>query len=93
MAIYKVTISEKDYDSSVYTTWVSATSKNQAIVLAAALVGGEKMRREHERMGRQPCTEDSVLLEPTVTLEPGTVDEYYANEHDVLVSTYETRRG
>jgi hypothetical protein len=83
-ALYKVTITDHDYHYTRYTTWVSATSKNQAIVVGAARIGGEMTRREWLRMGREPVPE--TLLEPDVKLELISVDEYYQHHDTVEVS-------
>lgn len=84
-ANYKVTITDHDYHYTKYVAWVSATSKNQAILLAGALVGQEKMRREHERMPRNDLV-PGTLLEPEVNLEPVDVDEYWEHRDEVIVS-------
>jgi hypothetical protein len=82
-ANYKVTITDHDYHYTTYIAWVQATSKNQAIAKAAALAGGEKTRREWQRMGREPMPEG--LLEPDVKLEPVGLDEYWDHQEQVVV--------
>ncbi len=80
---YKVTITEHNYEYTVYTAWVSATSKNQAIIKAAALAGQEKTRREFERTGRPDALCPEGLLEPYVRLEAVSVEEYWAHRDEV----------
>lgn len=84
MSYYKVTITEHDYNYTKYTVWVSALSRNQAMIKAAALAGQEKYRRETDRAGRQPGVEG--LLEPEVTMEPASVEEYWDHREEVQVS-------
>jgi hypothetical protein len=84
-ANYKVTIIDHDYHYTTYTAWVSATSKNQAIALGAALIGQEKMRRDHLRMPSHDLW-PGPLLEPEVKLEPVDVDEYWRHRDEVIVS-------
>jgi len=83
---YKVTITEHDYKYTTYTTWVSATSKNQAVAKAAALAGQEKTRREYERTGDRRGVAVDGLLEPEIKLEPATLDEYWDYREEVKVS-------
>jgi hypothetical protein len=87
--LFKVTITEKNYDGTVYTTWVSAQSKAQALLMGAALAGQEKCRDEYNRRGRDPGNEGLTL--PEATMEPCSVDEFYQHETLVEVSTYATR--
>jgi hypothetical protein len=82
--LYRVTVIDHDYHYTTYTTWVSASSKNQAIAMGAALIGGEKTRREAKRMNREPYP--VPLLFPEVKLESVDVDEYYAHLNEVQVS-------
>lgn len=81
---YKVTITDQDYDSTTYITYVSASSKNAAIVQAAALAGGEKMRREHKRMGREPHASDAQMTEPAVKLETVHFDDEFERRQDLV---------
>lgn len=85
-ANYKVTITEHDYDYTTYTAWVSASSRNQAMVKAAALAGQEKARREFERTGQAPATEG--LLEPEVKMEAAPLDEYWEHRDEVTISEH-----
>jgi hypothetical protein len=85
-ANYKVTITERDYKYTTYTTWVSASSRNQALVKAAALAGQEKSRREFERTGERRGVAVEGLLEPEVKLEQVTTDEYWDHRDEVTVS-------
>jgi hypothetical protein len=85
-ANYKVTITEHNYEYTRYIAWVSATSKNQALVKAAALAGQEKARREFERTGSRRGVAVDGLLEPEVTMETVGLDEYY--EEEVTVSEH-----
>jgi hypothetical protein len=73
-ANYRVRITEHDYYYTTYTAWVSATSRNQAIIKAAALAGQEKYRREAERTGREPGVEG--LIEPEIKIEPMGLNEF-----------------
>lgn len=81
---HKVTIAEHDYNWTTYTVWVEATSKNQAMVKAAALAGQEKARREAERMPRNGVVV-SGLMEPDVKLEPVALEEYWEKRDTVEV--------
>jgi hypothetical protein len=81
---YKVTITDHDYDFTKYVAWVSASSKNQALVKGAALAGQEKMRRDHERMPRNPLW-PGPLLDPEIKLEPVDLDQYWAHRDTVVV--------
>lgn len=83
-ANYKVTVTDHDYHYTTYTAWVSASSKNQALVKAAALIGGEMTRREWLRMHREPVRQD--LIEPDVRIEPVDLDEFWDNRDKVIVS-------
>lgn len=86
-ANYKVTITEHNYNYTTYTAWVSATSKNQAIVIAAALAGQEKNRREFEKMGRPSDLWPGGLLDPEVRLEPVTdLEDFWDKRGTVEVS-------
>lgn len=90
-AYYKVTIEEDDYDHTVYTAHVQATSKNQAMVQAASLAGQLKMQRERERHpGREQVPQ--IMMVPTVRLEPVSLEEYWAHEDQVEASDYNSRR-
>lgn len=82
-ANYRVTVTDNDYYCTTYTTWVSAGSKTQALVKAAALIGGEKTRREWQRMHREPVPE--TLLDPLVTVERVSVDEFWDHQDQVAV--------
>jgi hypothetical protein len=82
-ALYKAVVTEQNYHYTTYTCWVSAASKNSAMVMAGALAGQEKMRREHERTGRNLWPEG--LMAPEIRLETVGTDEYYANEGTVEV--------
>lgn len=84
-AYYKVTIIEHDYTYTAYVAWVSASSKNQAMVKAAALAGQEKSRREFERTGDRRGVVVEGLLEPEIKLETVTVDEYWEHREEVTV--------
>ena len=90
-AYYKVTITEEDYDHTVYTAWVQATSKNTAIVQGAALAGQEKMRREMARRRNEPPA-PQTLMTPAVRLETVDLEEYWAHEDQVEVSDYHSRQ-
>ena len=83
---YKITITEHDYAYTRYIAWVQGTSRNQALVKAAALAGQEKARREHERMPQHGVAVEG-LLEPEVTVEPCDLDEYWNKRNTVEVST------
>lgn len=85
-ANYKVTITEHDYHYTTYTTWVQATSKNQALVKAAALAGQEKARREFERVSGRNGVVTEGLYEPEVKLEAVSLDEYWDHREEVTVS-------
>ena len=84
-AWYKITITENNYDFTKYTAWVSASSKNTAIVQGAALAGQAKMKREYDaHMGDELWP--TVFLAPEVKLEVVSYDEYEQHEDEVLVS-------
>lgn len=83
MSLWRVVVADQDYDFTVYTSWVSASSKTHAIAMGACLAGAEKMRREYERTGPEPVAEDGLLMQPTVKLEPVGTDEYYQHQHQV----------
>jgi hypothetical protein len=87
--LFKVTITDNDYDMTVYTTWVSAQSKQQAIIMGAVMAGQEKYRRDSARLNRDIGTEG--MTQPQVKLEPTTVDEFYRHECTVEVSDYHSR--
>ena len=82
--LYTITIADDDYNGTTYVARVSAASKQQALAMGAALIGGEMTRREWQRMGRDPHPES--LVNPTVKIEPCSVDEYYADEGTVEVT-------
>ena len=88
-ANYRVTITDHDYHYTTYTAWVQASSKNQAIAMGAALIGGEKTRREWQtsrhHQGNEPWPVQ--LLQPDVKLEPCTLEEYWAHEDKIEVTT------
>lgn len=86
-ANYKVTITEHDYHYTVYTAWVSATSRNQAIVKAAALAGQEKARREFELTGSRRGIAVDGLQEPEVKMERVSLDEFWEHQDEVTVSS------
>jgi hypothetical protein len=65
---YKVTITEHNYEFTTYIAWVHGSSKNQAIVKAAALVGQEKLRREYQRLGPVAIWPEG-LMDPEIKLE------------------------
>lgn len=88
---FRVTITESDYNSTEYTTVVRATSKNQAIVIGAALAGAEKTRREWHRTDRDPGSE--IMMSPASRLEPIEVHEYYDHKDEVTVTDFHTRYG
>lgn len=81
-ANYKVTIINHDYNYTKYTAYVSATSKTQAIAMAAGLIGGEMTRREWQRMGREPVPE--LLADPEVVLEKANLDEFWEKREQVF---------
>lgn len=83
-ANYKVTITEHDHYYTTYIAWVAASSKNQAMVKAAALAGQEKVRREFDRTGRSVVVEG--LLEPEIKLEPASGDEFWDNRDTVTAT-------
>lgn len=83
---FKVTITEHDYNFTTYTAWVSATSRNQAIVMAAAMAGQEKIRREFERTGRPNDLYPAGLLAPEVKIETVSLDEFWDKRDTVEVS-------
>jgi len=83
-ANYKVTITEHDYAYTTYTAWVNGTSRNQAMVKAAALAGQEKARRESERTGRPVAVEG--LMEPEIKMEACSLDEYWEHREEVTVN-------
>lgn len=82
---YKVTVIDHDYHYTKYETWVSATSKNQALVKAGNLIGGEKTRREWLRMGREPIPE--TLIEPDVRIEIADPDLFWNLQDTVTVTS------
>jgi hypothetical protein len=84
-ANYRVTITEHDYNYTKYTAWVSASSKNQALIKAAALAGQEKNRREFERTGRFPGIEG--LMEPEVSIEKTDLDNEFWDKQDTVEVT------
>jgi hypothetical protein len=84
-ANYKVTITDRTYHHITYTAWVSATSKNQAIIQGAALAGREKLIREHQRQPRNDLAPE-IFFDPEVKLEPVSVDEYWDKRDTVEVS-------
>ena len=84
-AYYKVTITDHDYSYTTYVSWVDASSKNQAIVKAAAMAGQEKNRREYMRMGRINVLYPGGFLEPDVKLEQITMDEFWEHRNEVEV--------
>lgn len=85
-ANYKVTITEHDYYYTTYVVWVGASSKNQAMLMAGALVGQEKNRREFERTGRVNDLWPQGLIDPEIRIEPADVDEYWEKRNTVEVS-------
>lgn len=87
LANYKITITEQDYLYTTYTAWVSATSRDQAMVKAAALAGQEKTRREFERTGRPNALWPEGLLEPKVKIAAVSLDEYWERRNTVEVSS------
>lgn len=88
---YKITITEQDYYFTTYTTWVSGTSKTQAIAKAGALAGQAKTRRAYERTGRAQELIGEELLNPSVKIEKSTVDEYYEHQDKVEIDSIEGR--
>lgn len=86
-AWYKVTITNHDYHYTKYTAWVEATSKNQALIKAAALAGQEMMRRDYEQTHGRHGLAPETLLEPDVTLEKVSLDEYWDKRDTVEVQT------
>lgn len=84
---YKVTVTERDYRYTTYTCWVTATSRDQAVLKAGALAGQEKNRREFERMKRVSDLWPGGLLEPSVTVTVITsLDEFWDKRGTVEVT-------
>lgn len=88
---FKAIIEEQDYNSTVYTTWVSAESKQQAIVMAAALAGQEKARREFERNPRHGVMVEGLMV-PTIRLEIADINDYFNKRDMVEVTDINTPR-
>ena len=86
LSYYKITITEHDYHYTTYTMWVAGTSRNQAIVIAAAMAGQERSRREFERVnGRMNSLVPSAMIEPDILIDKATLEEYWEHRDTVEV--------
>lgn len=86
-AHYKVEITDLDYHGEHYTAWVEATSKNQAIAIAASLATRKKLEMELARQSLPVRQPDYVLplMRPVVRAEYCTLDEYWAHRDQVII--------